>query len=641
MKNWLFILCAGVFTFSAAAQKRDSLLRMLQQTNADTVEVDLLLQTGTEFGITSPDSALLFFKEAEKLSRRLSYTKGVLQYYVHLTNLYNEMGKFDTALLLTAEAVLIARQQPNKILLARSLTSHGNSFLNIRRYDSAAHYYLRAETELESVAAHRELMILYTNMCGFYAEIDQPEKGKEYGLKALDQINKGKGDLKDMYFACTNLGAIYLKQHQFDSAYYYMNRAVSLSLADKNYYAARANLQNLLYAKVSQGDYQSLLPVAQQVSGIASLVKTPEFDAFMNLDFAIAYFYTGNPVLAKTYAQKAFHLCEANHFENTLKKVCTIFNSIEIALGNYRAADQYQEKRDSIQSAQLNKETLQHVQELEKKYQSQRKDNELLRLQAANRQKAVMNKVFLGVSVALLLIALLGYALFIYKRKVTTQQIAQLEKDKQILAIDSLLKGQEEERSRIAKDLHDGLGGLLSGTKMSFMNVKENLALSPQSTQLFEKSLTMLDNTISDLRKVAHNLMPEALVRFGLREVIRDYCETIQAAGTIQVVYQVYGNNREPESTARIFIYRIVQELVNNAVKHADPSRIIVQLMFNETDICITVEDNGVGFDMSMLSGKEGVGMANIEYRVKYFNGTIDIDSGPGNGSCFSVKLIA
>ena len=202
-----------------------------------------------------------------------------------------------------------------------------------------------------------------------------------------------------------------------------------------------------------------------------------------------------------------------------------------------------------------------------------------------------------------------------------------------------MLKGQEEERSRIAKDLHDGLGGLLSGTKLSFVNMKENLILTPESAAQFEKSLAMLDTTITDLRKVAHNLMPEALVKFGLNEALRDYCNSIQNSSKITVDYQKLGLDRKLSNTADVFVYRIVQELVNNAIKHAKASEIIVQLALSESKASITVEDIGIGFDIIIVKNKKGSGLDNIEYRVHYLNGTIDTQTSVNNGTSVNIEL--
>lgn len=268
-------------------------------------------------------------------------------------------------------------------------------------------------------------------------------------------------------------------------------------------------------------------------------------------------------------------------------------------------------------------------------------EKEVLLLKTQNEKKASLNKILIGSSIGFLLLGFLGYRNFRNKQKLQNLKITELEKDKQLLAIDAMLKGQEEERSRIAKDLHDGLGGLLSGTKLSFTTMKENLILSPENATQFEKSLSMLDTTISDLRKVAHNLMPEALVRFGLNDALRDFCNSIQSATSINVIYQKIGIERKINTTTETFIYRIIQELVNNAVKHANAKEIIVQLAFTDNKIIITVEDNGKGYDINSIKNKKGDGLNNIDYRVQYLNGTIDTITSPNNGTSVNIELNA
>jgi two-component system NarL family sensor kinase len=149
----------------------------------------------------------------------------------------------------------------------------------------------------------------------------------------------------------------------------------------------------------------------------------------------------------------------------------------------------------------------------------------------------------------------------------------------------------------------------------------------------------MLDNTIGDLRKVAQNLMPEALVKFGLQEALRDFCNSIQSSTDIKVVYQQFGEKRKLNNTAEVFIYRMVQELVANILKHAKATEIMVQLMMDENSTSLTVEDNGKGFDLNTLQHKNGAGIRNINYRVQYLNGTLDIDTTPGSGTSVNIQL--
>ena len=266
-------------------------------------------------------------------------------------------------------------------------------------------------------------------------------------------------------------------------------------------------------------------------------------------------------------------------------------------------------------------------------------EKEVLQLKTLNDKKTTLNKILIGSSIGLLLLGYLGYRNFRTKQKLQNLKISELEKDKQLFTIDAMMKGQEEERSRIAKDLHDGLGGLLSGTKLSFTTMKENLILTPENAIQFDKSLSMLDSTMSDLRKVAHNLMPEALVKFGLNEALKDFCNSIQSTKTVAVIYQKLGTDEKYENTTEVFIYRIIQELVNNALKHAQAKEILVQLATHKNNIHITVEDDGVGYDTNSIVTEKGSGLANIKYRVNYLNGTIDTVSSPNNGTAVNIEF--
>ena len=171
--------------------------------------------------------------------------------------------------------------------------------------------------------------------------------------------------------------------------------------------------------------------------------------------------------------------------------------------------------------------------------------------------------------------------------------------------------------------------------------MKENMVLPAEDLEGFERSIMMLDNTISELRKVAHNLMPETLVRFGLDEALKDFCNSIQTSAGIEVVYQQFGEDRKLSSQAEITVYRIIQELVNNALKYSEGKQILVQLTKNHIKTNITVEDNGKGFDVNILAQKKGAGFSNIKSRVNYFKGTLDINSQPGNGTSVNIELIA
>jgi two-component system, NarL family, sensor kinase len=215
-----------------------------------------------------------------------------------------------------------------------------------------------------------------------------------------------------------------------------------------------------------------------------------------------------------------------------------------------------------------------------------------------------------------------------------------LETEKQLSATEAVLRGEEQERTRLAKDLHDGLGGMLSGIKYSFNNMKENLILTPDTAQAFSRSMDMLDNSIKEMRRVAHNMMPESLMRYGLDKTLQDYTAEINKSGMVAVAYQSMGmENKTVDNTTAITIYRIVQELLNNVTKHAAAKQVLVQLLAQGNKLVVNVEDDGKGFDTTIIERVEGIGWKNIKSRVEFLKGKLDVQSSDGKGTAVNMEF--
>jgi two-component system NarL family sensor kinase len=166
--------------------------------------------------------------------------------------------------------------------------------------------------------------------------------------------------------------------------------------------------------------------------------------------------------------------------------------------------------------------------------------------------------------------------------------------------------------------------------------------MTPDNAQAFERSMDMLDSSIKEMRRVAHNMMPEALVKFGLDTALKDFSNDINKSGALQVSYQAIGiETAEIAQITAITVYRIVQELLNNIMKHAAARTAIIQVTKSNGQITITVEDDGKGFDAEILTQSKGMGWANIQSRVDYLKGRLDVQSGPGKGTSVHIELNA
>jgi signal transduction histidine kinase len=200
----------------------------------------------------------------------------------------------------------------------------------------------------------------------------------------------------------------------------------------------------------------------------------------------------------------------------------------------------------------------------------------------------------------------------------------------------TMTEAREAERGRIAKDLHDGLGGMLTGVRLSLANLKPS---TPEDQSQLHRSLDMLDGSVYELRRIAQDLMPLALQRFGLTSALRDYTSAVHSMGIVNVNFQVMGEVRRLSGEHELICYRLIQELVNNALKHAHAKSILVQVVFQKHALELTVEDDGRGFDKKVISDTGGSGWSNIQSRVSYLKGTIDLQTNPDEGVSVHVHL--
>lgn len=216
-----------------------------------------------------------------------------------------------------------------------------------------------------------------------------------------------------------------------------------------------------------------------------------------------------------------------------------------------------------------------------------------------------------------------------YLRKMEKQQ-AIMEKE---IAI-------EQERTKMARELHDGLGSMLSGVKHSFAAMNKNLRLSGEEQQLFHSNMAKLNESIVELRNITHNMASDALLKFGLTDSLQDYCTNISNTSGLPVRFSSIGVQDLQLGEERTYhLFRIVQELLQNIIKHADASRVLVQLSLNDGQLYITVEDDGKGFDLREARKKQSMGLKNIEARVRLISGQLDFQTQPGKGTSVLISL--
>ncbi|MBS1559417.1 MAG: sensor histidine kinase [Bacteroidetes bacterium] len=251
---------------------------------------------------------------------------------------------------------------------------------------------------------------------------------------------------------------------------------------------------------------------------------------------------------------------------------------------------------------------------------------------------------FVGISIELVFFSLgLGYK---NKQdeveKIEAQEALKLAAERQKFEqYKTVVEVQERERIRIARDLHDGLGGTLAGIKISLANLMPELSLTENQKLQLDRSVDLLNNSVHELRTISHNMMPPLLVQYGLASALRDYCDTINGMKTVQVTFQLMGQEIRQPLSHEIAIYRIVQELINNIVKHAQAQQALVELVFDAGAFSVTVEDDGHGFDTAALSSSKNAGWKNIRSRIDLLQGVLDLRSdASGTSIHLSIPLL-
>ena len=218
------------------------------------------------------------------------------------------------------------------------------------------------------------------------------------------------------------------------------------------------------------------------------------------------------------------------------------------------------------------------------------------------------------------------------QRELAEQQVKQLEQEKQLIATKAVLDGEVQERIRLARDLHDGLGSILAAAKYQLLAIRQIAILGDEDVECYNKAVGFLDDSMNEMRRVAHHLMPDALSRFGLKPAIGDFCDALPS---VQFVW--YGDESRLDPKLEEIVYRIAHELISNALKYSGAKHILVQIVQEPGRIALVVQDDGSGFDPSAVS--RGMGLSNIRIRVASFGGIINIDSKTDEGTEINIEF--
>jgi hypothetical protein len=446
--------------------------------------------------------------------------------------------------------------------------------------------------------------------CDFYKLSRINSEGGSYNDK-LKIIHNSidistKNNLKDIVNSLyQNLAVIHIDGNQLDSALYYQKRILPFYESLKN----NAVLKDL-YNNIGFG-----------------------FQKSGEIDSALTYFHKGLKLQEESGNSLYKEILHRNIAETYLKN------------DDFKNSAIYFQNALMIIDSMRPIDTAKNIEELETKYQSAEKDIEIAERKALNEKNRTVIIALSAAAAIILLIAILIYLDIRRKKQIAekareleTQRADNLFKEQELVTIDAMIAGQESERNRISEDLHDNLGSSLTTIKLYFENLKSQIK-DPQAKTVFDKTEILLAETYENVRTMSHARGNGLLASLGLIPAVQELALRINNFKELEFKIHHFGLDQRLENSVELTIFRILQELTTNIVKHSGANEASINITSHTDSINIMVEDNGKGFNAWPLSRKSGMGLSSIEKRVEKLEGTFIVDSTPGRGTTVTIDI--
>ncbi|GAA4276732.1 tetratricopeptide repeat-containing sensor histidine kinase [Aquimarina mytili] len=503
----------------------------------------------------------------------------------------------------------------------------------------ASKYYVKS---LELAQKHNDTLYLYGNYNGFsrvFILQKDFKQGKEYLHKALQYTTSDKGK----YRVYNNLSNISFYQKEYEEAKEFLIKAQQL-LKEDDYPELLNNYNNLSAINHNLGDHQK---------GLDYIIKSYELAVKTNanaknlaralLNISTSYTELKDFKKSELYMTKCDSMMKSVQSIDLKREMYKSFRDNYKDIGNYKKALQYSTLFMNYKDSILNEQNLKTIQDLKLKYETDIKDKELInQAKLLSSRKRQSNYLWVGL---LSVIILLGISTYLYRQKLKTQkllltnkealneeQIAKLLEEQKLETIKAQLNGQNKERERISKDLHDSVSGDLAAIKLQLSQV------AGQANEI-QILANRLDQVYHEVRAISHDLLPKEINVNTFTDLIHQLISFKTTESTkIHTEFFPENNLNTLSERYQVEIYRIFQELLTNINKHANAKEVFINIIHHEEYINIMMEDNGQGYDTTNANNK-GIGLRNIKSRLKELHGQLEITSSPGQGTIVNINI--
>jgi signal transduction histidine kinase len=339
---------------------------------------------------------------------------------------------------------------------------------------------------------------------------------------------------------------------------------------------------------------------------------------------------------AENYLNFSVSLADTTGYQQGKYGAYLVLSNLYKATGKYEKAFEALQTANTIKAKIINETTEGKIAELETVYQTEKKEQQL-KLQKS--QIARKNFLLWGFTIVCILLIFAGFSFYRRRQiqsKMDLQAAVMVQQD---LATKAIINAEENERKRIAADLHDGVGQMMSAAKMNLSAFESEVLFKDEAQKIsFENLISLVDESCKEIRNVSHQMMPNALLKSGLSSAIKEFLDKIDNR-IIKISLYAEGLQERLDSNTETVLYRVIQECVNNVIKHSAASKLDISLIKDADGISVTIEDNGRGFDIADKNKFDGIGLKNINSRVTFLKGTVDFDSSPGRGTLVAIHV--
>ncbi len=522
----------------------------------------------------------------------------------------------------------------------------GDYYFQTNNYDNSFKSYKKSIDLFEKIGDSTNLYQVKLSLAKLYTFQDLDDGAERLLQEAVQYYNRENKGV-ELARAYLDLSRIYLDRQDFKKEILYLNKSVNINrilkdtLLDITISIEKSN------SYIRLGEENKALGTAEKALSMSREIKNIDFIARSLLAVGNAYQLKKNPQLAIEYLRQSHQLTaptEAQQFRDIYKTMAAAHAAQESYDSAYAYVNKFVILNDSLQNA----DQLETANRLSRQYESQKKDEKIQELsqEKSSAEFSVRKQRNLLISALIGFLAILAGTYFIIRffqkqistrelinrqnEKINKQKITELENNMKIESMHAMIEGQEAERERVAKDLHDSLGGLLSTVKLQFDSL-ENKMEGVSKFKNYQNANRLLDTACQEVRDIARNMQPSSLLNLGLVAAVRDLINRIDDPDQRTIDFQHYGLETKLENTVALTVYRLVQELLNNSIKHSKAKEILIQLTREQSEFIIMVEDDGVGFDVEGV--EKGMGTENILSRVNYLKGDLSVHSEKGKGT--------